>query len=252
MTNLVKKIKPITLHTDDIHVILNNETGSLRQVLKPQPASSLTDEEINRLWTPSCHDTLYIRETWRVQSAHRFEANVRIEYKAGGPMSVIQFPGNRSDSGSRIEFDKFVSKWADNKWHSPISMPREVARLFLLAKRVYMARLKDITVEEIEKAGFQVEIPPVCKQQLDPNFPTPEQRAVFEHMTKEQQDEYIQNLARHTYIGWQDYTNRMFQAYATAWDRRFAPSDLPKYGWNANPRVLVTEYKRVDKEDDLQ
>ena len=33
-------------------------------------------------------DILYVRETWRVQSAHRFEADARIEFNAGGGMGI--------------------------------------------------------------------------------------------------------------------------------------------------------------------
>ena len=70
-----------------------------------------------RSWNPPCHgdDILYVRETWRVQAAHRFEADVRIEYKAGGPMYVIRFPGHKSDSVNRTQYDQFISKWADDK-----------------------------------------------------------------------------------------------------------------------------------------
>jgi len=128
-------------------------------------------------------------------------------------------------------------------------MPRDAARFFLKVNRVYMARLQDITVEEIEKAGFQVEIPPVCKQQMDPNFPTPAQHAAYERMTEEQREEYIQNLARHTYIGWQDYANRMFQAYADEWNSHITSTDVPIFGWNANPWVWGMEYQKIGKDD---
>jgi len=142
-----KNIKAIMLHVNEIQTMINNDTGTLRRVIKPQPASKLAyccmgssfqqgkfnypapmaleewgdeyripsglpKEELNRLWNPPCHadDVLYVREAWRVQSAHRFEADVCIEYKAGGPMDVIQFHGCRRDSKNRLDFDRFVEK----------------------------------------------------------------------------------------------------------------------------------------------
>lgn len=44
-------------------------------------------------------DILYVRETWRIQSAHRFEADAKIEFRSGGPMSKIQFDGRCSGFG---------------------------------------------------------------------------------------------------------------------------------------------------------
>ena len=177
MIQTTRKIKAITLRPEENCAALRSDAGSFRRVLKPQPASKLaycsmgyqhgkwgypapkvyeewgddyripdglSPDELNRRWNPPCHgdDILYVRETWRVQAAHRFEANVRIEYKAGGPMYVIQFPGHKSDSINRTQYDQFISKWADDKWHSPVGMPREAARLFLLIKHVNMARLR--------------------------------------------------------------------------------------------------------------
>ncbi len=57
-------------------------------------------------------------------------------------MYVIQFPGHKSDSVNRTQYEQFISKWADDKWHSPVGVPREAARLFLLIKHVNMARLR--------------------------------------------------------------------------------------------------------------
>ena len=91
-------------------------------------------------------DILWVRETWRIQSAHRFDANVKIEFKAGGPMQTIQFANSGSQSINRDDYDAFVNKWwnDDGKWHPSIHMPREAARLFLKVTDVWVERLRDI------------------------------------------------------------------------------------------------------------
>lgn len=99
-------------------------------------------------------DILYVRETWQIQSAHRFDADVRVAYAAGGPMTIIQFPGRKSQCCSRDEYDAFIGKWADNKWHPSIHMLKEAARLFLRVNSVRAERLKDMTTDSAMDEGF--------------------------------------------------------------------------------------------------
>ncbi len=95
-------------------------------------------------------DILYVRERWRVQCAKRFETEVRIEFKAGGPMTTIKFQ-------MREEFDAFVGKRTDDKWHPSIHMPKEAARLFLRVTKVRVERLQDITPEQCDAEGVDDE-----------------------------------------------------------------------------------------------
>lgn len=100
-------------------------------------------------------DILYVRETWRIQSAHRFEADARIEFRAGGQMTTIQFPGRCSDSHERNTYDEFISKWGVNgKWHPSIHMPKEAAQTFLRVKKVSVERLNDMLEEDAIAEGF--------------------------------------------------------------------------------------------------
>lgn len=97
----------------------------------------------------------YIRETWRVQSAHRFEADAKIEFRAGGPLGKIQFPGGCSDSESREAFDQFIAKWStDSKWNPSIFMPKEAARTFLKIVDVSVERLGDINGGGLKAEGI--------------------------------------------------------------------------------------------------
>ena len=89
-------------------------------------------------------DILYVRETWRIQSAHRFEADAKIEFRSGGPMSKIQFDGRCSDGHDRRSYDDFISKWGvSGNWHPSIFMPKEAARTFV--------KVTDVWAEQLQK-----------------------------------------------------------------------------------------------------
>ena len=79
---------------------------------------------------------MYCRETWCIQSGHRFEMDVKIKFKSGGPMTKNQFL-------NRISYDGFLQKWdktgkdGDSRiWIPSIHMPREAARLFFRVTKV--------------------------------------------------------------------------------------------------------------------
>ena len=103
-------------------------------------------------------DILYVRETWRIWKAHRYDADVYIEYKAGkdgvANGTVLQFPFGCTDSPNRDTYDRFIKKWGvGEKWHPSIHMPREAARIFLRVTDVQVERLQDITNEQARKEG---------------------------------------------------------------------------------------------------
>ncbi len=165
-------MKPILFNSDMVRAILEGHKTVTRRVVK-EPWY-IEDEEMSRVSGFAMHrgcncthgmpypdslyrlsDILYVRETWRVQSAHRFEADARIEFKAGGDMINIQFPGRCDQYHSRMKYDYFVKKWADDKWHPSIHMPQEAARIFLRVTDVRVERLHDITWADALKEGCE-------------------------------------------------------------------------------------------------
>lgn len=141
-------------------------------------------------------DTIYIRETWCIQSAHRFECDVKIAYKAGGELNKIQFC-------KRKDYDDFVfnKRIGDGRWYPSIHMPKEAARIFL--------RVTDVRVERLNNAN------------------------------------YFDCLAEG--IPYRQYEKDIIHDFQVLWDSTIKPSDIHKYGWDANPYVWVIEFERCDK-----
>ena len=102
-------------------------------------------------------DILYVRETWRIWRAHRYDADAHIEFRAGGEGTVIRFPYGCTDSVNRDNYDRFIHKWGvrENKWHPSIHMPREAARIFLRVTDVRVEQLRDITWADALKEGCE-------------------------------------------------------------------------------------------------
>ena len=192
----MKRMKPILFNTDMVRAILDGRKTVTRRVVRLKYSNTHLEMFTNKYGTrfvekqneepgvttvknpdgttthrilaieekvPPYHpgDILYVRETWRIQAAHRFEADARIEFKAGGPLQTIQFPGSRSQGTSRIEYDAFLEKWLRSGWCPSIHMPKESARLFLRVTDVRAERLQDISKvppgsqNQIVREGFR-------------------------------------------------------------------------------------------------
>ncbi len=123
-------------------------------------------------------------------------------------MTTIKFP-------RREAFDAFVSKWADNKWHPSIHMPKEAVRLFLRVADVRVERLQDI-----DNAGARAE-------GCDGRCEGAEDGALSD---------------------WQKQYDFSVEKFQSVWDSSIKKADLPIYGWAKNPWVWVIVFERIDKE----
>lgn len=161
--------KPILFNTDMVMAILEGRKSVTRRVMKPQPLFKthrkfvFDDDTCPRKWE-DCDDItktyqyqqgdfLYIRETWRVSAAKRYESLVRIGYRAGGKITTIHFPNGCTDSIDRVAYDAFVEKWLVDRWYPSIHMPKEASRIFLRVTDVRVERLQDMTSDDAEKEG---------------------------------------------------------------------------------------------------
>ena len=163
-------MKPILFNTEMVRAILDGRKTQTRRVVKPGHLRVLTSEFhrthpdvpdaslIKKLCLPPYEpgEILYVRETWRVQSAKRFDSTVLIDFKAGGIKSMIHFPGGQSQGTNRDEYDAFVARWMQGDgWKPSIHMPKEAARLFLRVMDVRVERLQEITEDGAKSEGCE-------------------------------------------------------------------------------------------------
>lgn len=160
-------MKPILFNTDMVRAILDGRKTATRRIVKApvlyravEPPSRIfrdgdlfqfqwnTGETVGGFaikppYLPG--DILYVRETWRVLRAHRYDANADIVFKAGGVWSRVCFANGGTDSTDRDDYDRFIEKWYPNgNWRPSIHMPKEAARIFLRVTAVRVERLKAI------------------------------------------------------------------------------------------------------------
>ena len=172
-------MKPILFNTEMVLAVLEGRKTVTRRLMKPQPDAGANGKPIFRFTgcsrdflrvcvsgyhgTLMCvppyrpGDILYVRETWRIWRAYRYDADAHIEFRAGGEGTVIRFPYGCADSANRGDYDRFIHKWGvrRNKWHPSIHMPREAARIFLRVTDVRVEQLRDITWLDALKEGCE-------------------------------------------------------------------------------------------------
>lgn len=178
-------------------------------------------------------DTLYVKETWRVGAAHRFEADARIEFKSGGPNTIIQFPGRKSQSCWRDDFDAFIQKWevGSGHWNSPVLMPMEAARLFLRVTGIRIQHLQDITDEECADEG-------VCAWTKDGKL--------YKYFPADREGDYPA-------CPWNECPRTPKEAMQRVWDESIRSKESRKFfGWDANPWVEVVKFEQISKEEALK
>jgi len=147
-------MKPIIFSTLMIQAILDGKKTQTRRIVKPQPPQFMDYFEkrgdgfkaymvpgepcdyplIKPRYQPG--DILWVRETW----AKRIHSDNRYYYRADNNLGAIF---NRED----------------DKWRSPIFMPREAARIFLRVTNVRVERVQDITAHDAIREGMESEIP---------------------------------------------------------------------------------------------
>ena len=243
-------IKPILFNTEMVRAILNGRKTVTRRIIKPQPEmqlcyismgshnvgkwtypsentwrwwgeewklpSNISDEEKARLWSPPCHgdDILWVRETWARHGNPKVGRPMHYDYKA-----------DREDP--RFWDNGFIAEW-----NSPVTMPKEAARLFLKVRDVRVERLHAITMEDIVREG----VVPSC---MMCSFNINENHGICCSKGIEKAAECkLENMFPDT-------------GFRGLWDRTVPKKELGLYGWDANPFVWRIEFERCDKPEEF-
>ena len=183
-------------------------------------------------------DVLYVQEAWCDPSGTGYP----FMYRADMPMHWE--PENTETGAAPVDL-----RAEDYTWRSSTSMPKDAARVFLRVTDVRMEQLRKLTVEDILRTGIDVEPPPICRQDMEPGFPTDKQRAAWEKMNEEQRDAYAKTRATHVYIGWLEYADRLFAHLEKVWDGTVKPADRDRHGYDANPWVEAVTFERITAEE---
>ena len=223
--------KPMLFNTDMVRAILDDKKTATRRLIKPQhlrvldspyhkshpevPDNVLIKKLCNPPYKPG--DYLYVRETWMMQSAKRYDALIRIGYRAGGKGTTIYFPNGGTDSINRVKYDAFIGRRTLDRWYPSIHMPKEAARIFLRVKDIRVERLQDITEHEAELEGCSSG----CIQITGGPWGIEDDPDVWTA-----KDEFIE-----------------------VWNSTITKKDRDKYRWEANPWVWVIEFERCDVSD---
>lgn len=171
-------IKPILFNTEMVRATLDGRKKCTRRVIKPQPDEKHTYplgfvndsterknigsfgfgtselggsiQYVKPPYQPG--DIMYVRETWQYL------------YELDGNEQIIEGTGKYYYAATdTIPFDTYVDASGVTHervpWHPSIHMPKEAARIWLKVTDVRVARLQEITSEQICKEGVEVEEP---------------------------------------------------------------------------------------------
>lgn len=215
-------IKQILFNTEMVRAILKGRKTQTRRIIKlPSGFSGYQVGESGNPDNPlgfmypggikrphyNKGDILWVRETW---STHYdgIHDDLQFCYKADGiDLRAECMPGE------------------SNRWYPSIHMPKEAARIFLRVTNVRVERLHDITLDEVEAEGTDID-------------------AWYEY------DEW-QHQVGDGCVG--DGIPVIFETLRgfyghRVWDNTMqSEKQYEKYCWDANPWVWVIEFERAEK-----
>lgn len=182
-------MKPIIMSTEDVRAVLDGRKTMTRLVAKELDGVDIlncrhVDGDIQEpkgypighvSLTERCKfkpgDVLCVREAWRV-SAWNDEGSICVDYKADGfarrewlEISDCdlyeelwqQSSDDARETNAKIDGDgnyTWMIGQAPTRWRSPVTMPREAARLFLRVTDVRVERVQNISAEDCEAEGY--------------------------------------------------------------------------------------------------
>jgi hypothetical protein len=222
MTRRVVKQQPREIGKGERLII---EAGKLKKVWRG--FGELWETEVIRNVPYSVGDILWVRESFQAFKRTKIgDIEPRVYNGEDGFYTIGEF-----DYVYKADDDN-----PENRWCPSIFMPRVAARLFLEVKKVRIERVKDIDIEDVMYEG--VTLPTV------PAIHFTEKPDCFDRWSKARQEEWIGDLARHTYIADLDYKEKCITLFKSLWDHLNAKRGYP---WDSNPWVWVYEFMRTDK-----
>ena len=157
-----EQMKPIIMSTEDVLALLDGRKTMFRLVAKELDGVDIlncrhVDGDIQEpkgypighvSLTERCKfkpgDVLWVRETWAGLNENEYL------YQADDPDVNVWKIWRDKGVGAKYE-----------RWMSPVTMPREAARLFLRVKDVRVERVQDIAEKDAESEGFRTECGPL-------------------------------------------------------------------------------------------
>ena len=219
-------MKPILFNTDMVRSILEGRKTCTRRVIKPQPKSHIAYVYMGSGCGKWGYPGKYAWKYWDDDSFRLPDGISQDELKRrwtppcnmGDILYVREtwcsaYDGERyfyrADKHTRRE-EKQLIDYDDVRWRPSIHMPQKAARIFLRVIDARVERLQDITSGQIDAEGCKEWAYSAKTGELLPSGPS---------------------------------------FFRIKWDRTIKPSDLPFYGWDANPWVWVIEFERISREE---
>lgn len=241
-------MKPILFNTEMVQAIMEGRKTATRRIVKfipgfnPQWTGYVPDGSVlygsgnipaaKATYVPG--DILYVRETWTKEGTEYFyRADIGSDFLepcetlgGGYPACCSYFPG--CDGCTRTE--------QRIRWRPSIHMPKEAARIFLRVTDVRVERLGAITRNQVRAEG------------VPDSWPMPE---VYCPQCKG--SGLVGSYDPYT-LGYKDiacpYCSRATKRFANLWNSTTKKSDIPIYGFDANPWVWVIEFERCEKPEE--
>lgn len=241
-------MKPILFNTDMVRALSDRRKTVTRRAIKPQPIQWIcyhgaTDkwfycngtevgEECKPPYRPG--DILYVRETWMVESGrYYYRADFESDYlspcetlSGGYPESCRSYPGCE---GCMKEPQRII-------WRPSIHMPKEASRIFLRVTNVRVERLQDMTEDDVFTEGAEKLCE--CSEEHTIYYPEGGMDACFN----------TNCCSAELCSAFKSYQELFGERI---WNRTIKPSELSRYGWDANPWVWVIEFEVVERDEAL-
>lgn len=207
-------MKPILFNTEGVKAILDGRKTVTRRVVKKDKADAVLSSPC-RMENPDIPDGRFIK---CLCTAPCEIGDVLYVRETWSPLyqdkDSKDVRGYMYKACTLEEYDKMYPDGKDyqweGKWRPSIHMPKEAARIFLRVIDVRVERLQDITSGQIDAEGCKEWAYSAKTGELLPSGPS---------------------------------------FFRIKWNRTIKPSDLPLYGWDANPWVWVIEFERISREE---